>query len=302
MSYLLRSMLFVPGYNEKFLTKAIDCDADALILDLEDSVPSVNRPQARELIRKFLTERVFKNRQIFIRVNELGTDDLSEDLKLMECPDIMGVVTPKIYTAEDLLAFEKMILEKERECGKPEGEIKLAPLIETAGAVMNLAEIARVSKRTIALLYGGEDFLSDVWGKHIPDVDSFFVARGQVVMAARMNGLLPIDTPFLDLKNEEGYKHDQRKSAALGFAGDLLVTPQQIEWAHEIYTPTNGELERSKAILAVAEEIRKQGGGIVKLNGKMIGPPVMKQAQRVMEIFKLIEEKNLREGRKDKSN
>ena len=167
---------------------------------------------------------------------------------------------------------------------------------------MNLTEIARVSKRTIALLYGGEDFLSDVWGKHIPDVDSFFVARGQVVMAARMNGLLPIDTPFLDLKNEEGYKHDQRKSAALGFAGDLLVTPQQIEWAHEIYTPTNGELERSKAILAVAEEIRKQGGGIVKLNGKMIGPPVMKQAQRVMEIFKLIEEKNLREGRKDKSN
>lgn len=302
MSYLLRSMLFVPGYNEKFLTKAIDCDADALILDIEDSVPAVNRPQARELIRKFLTERVFKNRQIFIRVNELGTDDLIEDLKLMECPDIMGVVTPKIYTAEDLLAFEKMILEKERECGKPEGEIKLAPLIETAGAVMNLTEIARVSKRTIALLYGGEDFLSDVWGKHIPDVDSFFVARGQVVMAARMNGLLPIDTPFLDLKNEDGYKHDQRKSAALGFAGDLLVTPQQIEWAHEIYTPTNGELERSKAILAVAEEIRKQGGGIVKLNGKMIGPPVMKQAQRVMEIFKLIEEKNLREGRKDKSN
>lgn len=302
MSYLLRSMLFVPGYNEKFLTKAIDCDADALILDIEDSVPAVNRPQARELIRKFLTERGFKNRQIFIRVNELGTDDLIEDLKLMECPDIMGVVTPKIYTAEDLLAFEKMILEKERECGKPEGEIKLAPLIETAGAVMNLTEIARVSKRTIALLYGGEDFLSDVWGKHIPDVDSFFVARGQVVMAARMNGLLPIDTPYLDLKNEEGYKHDQRKSAALGFAGDLLVTPQQIEWAHEIYTPTNGELERSKAILAVAEEIRKQGGGIVKLNGKMIGPPVMKQAQRVMEIFKLIEEKNLREGRKDKSN
>ena len=298
MNYLLRSMLFVPGYNEKFLTKAIDCDADALILDLEDSVPAVNRSLARELIHKFLTQRVFKNRQIFIRVNELQTKDLEEDLKLIECPDIMGIVTPKIYSADDLLVFEKKILEKEREYGKPEGKIKLAPLIETAGAVMNLTEIAKVSKRTIALLYGGEDFLSDVWGKHIPDVDSFFVARGQVVMAARMNGLLPIDTPFLDLKNEEGYKHDQRKSAALGFAGDLLVTPQQIEWAHEIYTPTNGELERSKAILAVAEEIRKQGGGIVKLNGKMIGPPVMKQAQRVMDIYKLIEEKNLREGKK----
>ena len=298
MNYLLRSMLFVPGYNEKFLTKAIDCDADALILDLEDSVPAVNRSLARELIHKFLTQRVFKNRQIFIRVNELHTKDLEEDLKLIECPDIMGIVTPKIYSADDLLVFEKKILEKEREYGKPEGKIKLAPLIETAGAVMNLTEIAKVSKRTIALLYGGEDFLSDVWGKHIPDVDSFFVARGQVVMAARMNGLLPIDTPFLDLKNEEGYKHDQRKSAALGFAGDLLVTPQQIEWAHEIYTPTNGELERSKAILAVAEEIRKQGGGIVKLNGKMIGPPVMKQAQRVMDIYKLIEEKNLREGKK----
>lgn len=298
MNYLLRSMLFVPGYNEKFLTKAIDCDADALILDLEDSVPAVNRPLARELIHKFLTNRAFANKQIFIRVNELQTKDLEEDLKLIECPDIMGIVTPKIYSAEDLLAFEKKILEKEREYGKPEGKIKLAPLIETAGAVMNLTEIAKASKRTIALLYGGEDFLSDVWGKHIPDVDSFFVARGQVVMAARMNGLLPIDTPFLDLKNEEGYKHDQRKSAALGFAGDLLVTPQQIEWAHEIYTPTNGELERSKAILAVAEEIRKQGGGIVKLNGKMIGPPVMKQAQRVMDIYKLIEEKNLREGKK----
>lgn len=298
MNYLLRSMLFVPGYNEKFMTKAVDCDADALILDIEDSVPAVSRPSAREMIRNFLTNRAFANKQVFIRVNELLTKDLEEDLKLIECPDIMGIVTPKIYSAEDLLAFEKKILEKEREYGKPEGKVKLAPLIETAGAVMNLTEIAKASKRTIALLYGGEDFLSDVWGKHIPDVDSFFVARGQVVMAARMNGLLPIDTPFLDLKNEEGYKHDQRKSAALGFAGDLLVTPQQIEWAHEIYTPTNGELERSKAILAVAEEIRKQGGGIVKLNGKMIGPPVMKQAQRVMDIYKLIEEKNLREGKK----
>ena len=290
MSYLLRSMLFLPGHNEKFLNKAMGCQADAIILDLEDAVPEPSRPEARVMIRKYMTEGCFAGRQVFIRVNELNTADLYEDLKLLDCPGLLGVVAPKICTPADIHAFDAMITEKEMQYGLPVGSLKLAPLIETAAAVMNIREIACASPRLIALLLGGEDYLADVWGKHFESTDSMATARAMTVMAARMNDLLPIDTPYLDLKNEEGFREEESRSAAMGFAGDLLVTPNQIPWANDCFSPDEAEIALSRDILAAIEEVRRQGGGIAKLNGRMIGPPMRKRAEKVFALHQMIEE------------
>ena len=289
--YLLRSMLFLPGENEKFLTKAMSCDADALILDLEDAVPEPYKPQARETIRKYMSNGSFANRQIFIRVNELGTQELTEDLKLLDCPGLLGLVPPKICTANDIHSFDALITEKEIEYSISVGTLKLAPLIETASAVMNIREIAQASERLIALLFGGEDYLADVWGNHFKSTDSMANARSMIVMAARMNGLVPIDTPFLDLKNEEGYKEEEKRSAAMGFAGNLLMTPSQIPWAHECFSPDKDEIELSREILRVSEEAGKKGDTITKLNGKMIGPPIRRRAEKVFKMYELIANK-----------
>ena len=290
LDYLLRSMLFLPGDNEKFLRKAMSCDADALILDLEDAVPEAYKQQARETIRKYMCNGAFTDRQVFIRVNELGTDELVDDLKLLNCPGLLGIVPPKICTEDDIRAFDTLVSEKEIEYSIPVGRIKLAPLIETAAAVMNIREIAQGSKRLIALLFGGEDYLANVWGNHFMTTDSMAEARAMIVMAARMNNLVPIDTPFLDLKNEEGYKKEEKRSAAMGFAGNLLMTPSQIEWAHECFSPDAEEINLSKEIVRVSKEAKEQGNTITKLNGKMIGPPIRRRAEKVFKLYQMIEE------------
>lgn len=291
MKYLLRSMLFVPAYSEKFIDKAIDCDADAIIFDMEDSVPPTKRVDARQILSGYLEKKTFSGRQLFIRVNELDTEDLEEDLKVIQDGQILGIVAPKIRNTEDIDAFVKKMEECEARCGLEAGTLKILPLIETADAVLNVQSIAGSNERVIALLFGGEDFLDSIWGRHDYPPKAFDVPRAMVAMAARMHGILPIDTPYLDLKNEEGFKQEERESCSLGYAGILLVNPRQIPWAHECFTPSEEEIAEARAIMEAVENAKITGGSIATLNGKMIGPPMRKRAQKVVQIADLIKAK-----------
>lgn len=291
MSYLLRSMLYVPSYNEKFIQKALESAADAIIFDFEDSCPLEKEEEGRRLVREFLNRGALRGRQVILRINELGTSSLAKDLELLNCPDILGLMPPKVSTAEEMREFDRLVSEKEREYGLEAGSIKFTPLIETAGAVVNMDAIAQASDRIIALTFGGEDFLDSVWGVHSEPPVSFDVPRAMLVMVARKNGLLPIDTPYLDLKNEEGYRKEEGISAAMGFAGDLLVNPRQIPWANEVFSPSADETAHARRVVAAVEEALKSGGSIAVLDGKMIGPPMRKRAEKVVALADLIEEK-----------
>ena len=225
MEYLLRSILFVPANNEKFIVKAGNCGADAVIFDMEDAVPAQEEAKARILLDRYLGMDMFAGKLLFIRVNRLGTDSLPADMELLKHGNISGIVLPKINTAEDVCRFDSLLKEQEVKNGYPAGRLKMLPLIETAAAVMNVKEIAGCNGRIIALLFGGEDFLDSVGGEHLDQPQAFDVPRSMVVMAARMNGILPIDTPYPDLENREGFIAEETKSRASGFAGVLLVTP-----------------------------------------------------------------------------
>lgn len=293
MSYLLRSMLYVPAYNEKFITKSADCEADAIIFDLEDSCPTEKEPEGRELIRKYLESGIFSGRQLLIRVNELGTESLSKDLELLQFPGLLGLMPPKVSSAEEMREFDRLVSEKEAEYGLKKGSIKFTPLVETAGAVVNLDEIAQASERIIALTFGGEDYLDSVWGVHTDPPAAFDVPRAIVVQVARKHGLLPIDTPYLDLKNEEGFRKEEGISAAMGFAGDLLVNPRQVPWANEVFSPSEEEIAHARRVVAAAAEAKQAGGSIAVLDGKMIGPPMRKRAEKVVALADLIEKKHV---------
>lgn len=296
MNMLLRSMLFVPAYNEKFMTKAIDCAADAIIFDMEDAVPVVRKKEARMVLNQYLAAGVFRDRQLFVRVNELGTLDLIEDLKLIQGGEIIGIVTPKINTVSDIEDFSMMLGECEKQGQLPEGSLKLLPLIESASAVMNVQSIAGASKRIAALLFGGEDYLDSIWGRHEYPPKALEVPRAMVAMAARMYGLLPIDTPYLELNNEEGFVQEERVSYAMGYAGILLVNPKQISWANQCFRPSEDEVEEARKILEAVRQEKEAGGSIAMLNGKMIGPPMLKKAQKIIMIDKLIKEKEAKHG------
>lgn len=291
MKYLLRSMLFVPAYNEKFLKKAVNCEADAIIFDMEDSVPKGKRPEAREILNKYLQMGVFHGKQLFLRVNKLGTDDLPEDLKLIKDNQINGIVIPKITDVGNIKAFEALLDFVENREGLEKGSLKILPLIENAQAVINVDSIARGSDRNIALLFGGEDYLDSVSGSNDCPRRAFEMPRTMIVMAARTHGLLPVDTPYLDLKNEEGFREEETASAAMGFAGCLIVNPIQLPWCNQIFTPSKEEIQRAKDMIEEVNKIQAAGGSVAVLNGKMIGPPMLKRALKVMALVELIKEK-----------
>ncbi len=294
MGYLLRSMLFVPAYNEKFIEKALDSDADAIIFDLEDSVPAAKRAEARRILERYLLDERLCAKHIFVRVNELGTEDLVEDMQVMRGSYLTGVVAPKIRNVLDVEKFETYLAACEQRENRQVGELKLLPLIETAEAVLNVKEIAGSTERIIALLFGGEDFLDSIWGEHGNPPKAFDVPRAMIAMAARMHNILPIDTPYLELQNDAGFLAEEKESYSLGFAGALLVNPKQIPLANSCFMPAENEIEHAKSVYEAVETAKKEGKSIAMLDGKMIGPPMVKRALKVLEMDRLVKEKEIR--------
>ncbi|MBO5388799.1 MAG: CoA ester lyase [Lachnospiraceae bacterium] len=289
---LLRSLLFVPAYNKKFLDSSMKQNADALIFDLEDSVPYEYKAQARVVLKDFLNTEDFTNKQIFIRLNPVESDLLLEDLKYVVHKNVTGFVLSKIYTAEDIEYYENLISELEKQNKMDENKFVFLPLIETTSAVLDVYNIARASTRIVGLAFGGEDFLNDLQGLHGEPPIAFDYPRAKIALAARAAGVLPIDTPYLDLHDDDGYISEEKVSFEMGFAGCLLIHPSQIELANKIFVPTEEEIQRSREIFEAIKEAEKNGSGVAMLNGKMIGPPMRKRAQKVLELVRLIEEKN----------
>ena len=289
MSYLFRSMLYVPSYNEKYISKAIESEADAIIFDFEDACPPEKEEEGRSLVRRYLAGGRLKDRQVLMRVNELGTESLKKDLELLSCPGVLGIMPPKVSTPEEMREFDRLVTEKECEYGLTPGSLKFTPLVETAGAVIRLEAITEASDRIIALTFGGEDFIDSTWGAQAAHSAAFAAPRAMIVMVARAHDILPIDTPYLDIKNEEGFRKEESISAAMGFAGDLLVNPRQIPWANDVFAPSLEEIQHARRVVAAFEEAKKNGGTIGVLDGIMIGPPLRKRAEKVVQLAELIE-------------
>lgn len=287
---VLRSMLFVPAYNKKFLDSALRKNADALILDLEDSVPEVYKADAREILREYLKKEEFQNRVIFIRLNPIESGLLLEDLEVSMNTNVNGFVLSKIYTNEDIQYYDNLISKYEENHEIKKGHFKFLPLIETTSAVLDVYNIAKASDRIIGLAFGGEDFLNDLHGIHGEPPRTFDYPRAKIALAARSAGVLPIDTPYLDLHDDDGFIKEESVSFEMGFAGCMLIHPSQIGLANSCFMPCEEEVEKSRRIFAAIREAEKKGSGVAMLDGKMIGPPMRKRAEKVLELIKLVGE------------
>ena len=287
---LLRNMMYVPAYREKFIEKSLTAPADAIIYDLEDSVPDIYKPEARKILRTYIEKGVFKNRNVFIRLNPLESNMLSEDLKYVLHEDITGFMPSKIYTAADMDYYDKLITQLEAENNIPIGHFKLTPLIETTSAVMDIYNIAKQTKRTVAVCFGGEDFLNDLEGLHKEPPRSLDYPRAAIAIAARAAGVQPIDTPYLAIHNEEGFIKEENISFEMGFAGIQILSQRQIPLANQCFTPDTDEVERSKAIVEACKKSAQEGSGVAMYKDKMIGPPMRKRAEKVLETMELIRE------------
>lgn len=286
---LLRSFMFLPAYNTKFIDKALGSDADALILDMEDSVPKAQRQVARENIIAYSEKGLLSKKNIFIRINELNTKDFAEDITQLVVSDILGFMPSKVETAEDVVFIDKLLEVLELKNNFPVGTFKLAPLIETTKAIVNINEIAKASKRLVALCFGGEDYLNDLGSTYTYQESAFIIPRAMVVNAARAEELLPIDTPYLNIADLEGFEIKEREAYKNGFAGCLILNPKQIEPANRAFSPDEEKVAYSKRVIEAVKlaEVENQSG-VVMLDGGMVGPPMRKRAKTVLEQYELI--------------
>jgi len=290
--YLLRSLMFVPGHNEKLLLSAAKSSADAVLLDLEDSVqPAKNKQVARETIVEFVEAGVFSKIQLYPRVNDRESGYLLKDVTALTIDGINGFMYPKALTGQDIYFFDKLLETIEYEKGLPRGKFKIIALIETAAAVLNAQAICQASDRVVGIAFGCEDFITDIEGIHDKDEQSLFTARALIAMAARANNVIPIDTVHINLHDLDDLEKNLVIAKNLGFEGMLVLHPKELPLVHRYFSPTPSEVADSVEMLRLYEEASKLGKGVALMNGKFIGPPMVVSAKKVLRRHALIEEK-----------
>jgi len=273
-------MMFVPGHNEKLLISASKSQADALILDIEDSVPANNKAVARNTIGANLSR--FKNFSVFVRINDIESGHCIKDVTVLTLPLVTGFVYPKATTGKDIYFFSRLLEALEYEKGFPINTFKIVPLIETASAVLNAQDICLASDRVIAIAYGCEDFIADLHGITLDQ--SLYVPRTLIALAARATRVIPIDTVHTNVHDLIELESNARLARILGFEGMLILHPKEIEVAHKCFTPNESEVADAREILRLSNEAIKSGRGVAILDGKFVGPPMVLQAKNLLDM------------------
>jgi len=287
MSYLFRSLVFVPGNNPRFLEKAKSLPADIVCFDLEDSVPDKEKKKARVLIKNILKQRSKYSLEgpdgVFVRTNSPESGLVEADLKEIVQKGINGIVIPKVNSAKELKKIEKTIssLEKKR---KIKG-IRLIPSIESALGVVNCYEIVSSSKRIEAVVFGIFDLLNDMgieYTKGNPRGAKY--SRYKVPVAATAAGVAAIDGIWQDLKDKNGFTEDCQVGRSLGYVGKSVIHPDQIKTVHKIFHPSKPEIAWAKKVCSVYKKSTKKGKGATVVDGKMIDEVHYKRAIALLDI------------------
>ncbi len=304
---LHRSELAVPGSNPRMLEKAPQAGADVVFLDLEDAVAPDDKDQARLNVIDALRRYDWSKCSVSVRINGLDTHFCYRDI--VEVVEQAGdkldtILIPKVNGPEDIYFVATLLDQIEQAKGLE--PINLHILIETAAGMDNVREIARACpERLEAMVFGVADYAASVQARTTnigganPDYailtdpledghrqrhwgDQWHFAIARMVVACRANGLRPIDGPFGDFSDPEGYTAAARRAAALGCEGKWAIHPSQIALANEVFTPSEAEADRARRILSAMEEAAKEGKGAVSLDGRLIDAASIKMAENLI--------------------
>jgi citrate lyase subunit beta/citryl-CoA lyase len=284
MKQLRRTMLYVPGNNPGMIRDAGIYDADCIMFDLEDSVSVAEKDSARFLVYEMLRTIEYPGKELIVRVNALDTRTGIDDLEAMVRTRKVAIRLPKTECAQDVVFCDQQIERIEKENGIPAGSTRMMAAVESAKGVLNAREIALASSRLIGIAIGAEDYVTDLKTNRSPEGIELLFGRSMVLLAARAAGIDAIDTVYSDVNNEEGFRKEVALVKQLGFDGKSIINPRQIKPVHEIYTPTEKEIDKSIAIMDAIGEAHRKGSGVIALNGKMIDKPVAARAQHVLDL------------------
>lgn len=282
MARLFRSLIFVPGNNPRFLEKAKILSADVICFDLEDSVPDLEKKNARNLIKGALKTRSQYTSEIYVRINSPGSGKIQDDLKEIVQKGIDGIVIPKVNNAKEIKKIEKTLalLEKKQKL-QPIG---LIPSVESAEGVANTHEIASASKRISAIVFGVFDFLNDMGIEYTKQPEGAKFARAKIPIESKAVGVYALDAIWQDLKDEKGLIEDCKIGKSLGYVGKTIIHPDQISIIHKIFHPNKTELEWAEKVCNTYEKSTKKGKGATTVDGKMIDEVHYKRAKSLLDL------------------
>src|SRR5271163_4338056 len=282
----LRSLLFVPGDSERKFARARECGADALILDLEDSVSPPQKAAARALVASLIDDKPGRGSRLFVRVNALDTGLTRDDLAAVVKPGLDAILIPKANGAADLDSVGARLDGLEKTAGMPQGSVKLACVAtETAKAMFALGSYAPAHPRLMALTWGAEDLSAALGATDNKEPDGswtfpYQVVRAQCLFAASAADVTPIDTIHADFRDLDGLERDCRRSRRDGFLGRMAIHPDQVATINRCYAPSESEIAHARRI--VEAFAANPSAGTIGVDGKMVDIPHLKAAQKTL--------------------
>lgn len=274
-----RSVLYMPGANERALEKAKGIPADALILDLEDAVAPDAKVDARARVCAAVQSGEYGSKELTIRVNGIDTQWHADDIAAAGAAGPAGVVVPKVNSAAEVHAIEAA-LEK---AGAPDHTMIWA-MLETPIAALNAAEIAGASERLTVLVMGTNDLAKELHATQVPGREPLLTGLSLCLLGARAAGKVILDGVFNDIKDPDGFHAECAQGRQLGFDGKTLIHPSQVDDANEVWSPSPEAIEDARALIATFEAAIAEGKGVVTHNGRMIENLHVDNARRVLAV------------------
>jgi citrate lyase subunit beta/citryl-CoA lyase len=290
-----RSLLFVPANNERFIDKAYTRGADGIILDLEDSVPAAERPQARRKLQDSATLAARGGADVLVRINA-DADDARADLDAAVHAGVRALLVPKVDDAAHLRRLSEQVAALESARGLVAGSVGFVVLVESAVGLLNVASIASADPRILALELGGEDFALSTG--MVPDPETLAVPKQMVLYAARAAGVIPLGIlgSIADYADLDAYRVTAERSRRFGFEGAACIHPSGVPILNEVFTPGDAEAAHAQRIVDAYARAQEAGSGAVSIDGRMVDVPVVERAQKLLARLQAIRAREARES------
>ncbi|MGZ4718479.1 MAG: HpcH/HpaI aldolase/citrate lyase family protein [Acidimicrobiales bacterium] len=280
-----RSVLYMPGANERALEKAKTIPADALILDLEDAVAPDAKADARARVCAAAASGDYGRKEVTIRANGLDTPWHADDLRAVAEAGPAAVVVPKINSAADVAAVEKAL-----EAGGAPDHTRIWAMLETPVAILHAEEIATSSERLAVLVLGTNDLAKELHAEHVPGRQPLLFGLSQCLLAARLAGKVILDGVYNDIKDPDGFLAECVQGRQLGFDGKTLIHPTQVEPCNDTFAPGELELTHARGLILAFEEAQAEGRGVATYEGRMIENMHVDNARRAIAMAEAIAE------------
>lgn len=283
----MRSLLFVPGDSEKKLEKGLQSGADCLLIDLEDSVSPERKEAARAMAAEFITgRRVDTSALLYVRVNDLSTGSIQDDLAAIVGSRPDGIMLPKANSAADIVEVSAMLRVCEAEAGLADGATKIIAIItETAAGLLAASTYRQPIARIAGLTWGAEDLSADIGARTPRDdhgryTDVFRLARATTILAASACQTAAIDTVFVDFRDMEALRAECLEAERDGFTGKMAIHPAQVPVVNELFSPSPESIAQARALV---DAFAAAGNpGVVGIGGKMYDRPHLRRAERLL--------------------